>query len=229
MPGIIPVISSVLGRTVGRLVLFGLTAVASVWLGFIGIGVDDANIFVKRFGYYFMLFAFALWITALWRLWKTRMASPAMSRREKAIAGTVIALLTIMALTAEPFRSKILFDEFVLQATAYNLHYFRDVATMVRGYDILGVFVSMDNYLDKRPYFFPFLLSLVHDLTGYRIANAFVLNAVLLPVSLALAYFQGRRLAGWQGGILAVLLLGTLPLLGQNATGYVRLPFTFDG
>jgi hypothetical protein len=135
------------------------------------------------------------------------------------VAIAAIAVLSVLAVTAEPFRSKVLYDEFVLQSTAYNMHYFRDTATMVRGYDILGTFLSLDNYLDKRPNFYPFLISLVHDLTGYRPANAYWLNAGLFPVTLGLGYYLGRRLAGRWGALLAVLLLGGLPLLGQNATG----------
>ncbi len=206
-------------RTEPRLIFFGLSALAAVWFGFIGVSVAAADQIVKRSGYYVMLFTLVLWVVALGRLWRARAPSAPLPRRELFFAGLAVALLTLMALTAEPFRSKVLYDEFVLQATAFNMHYFRDVATMVRGYDVLGVFLSTDNYLDKRPYFFPFLLSLVHDFTGYRIANAFALNAVLLPVSLGLAYFQGRRLAGLLGGFCAVLLLGSLPLLAQNATG----------
>ncbi|MBI3885919.1 MAG: hypothetical protein HY302_09360 [Opitutae bacterium] len=206
-------------RPEARLVLFGLAALAAVWLGFIGLSVGTADQVVKRGGYYVMLLTLALWVLALVRLWRTRLPAVPLSRREKIFAPLALALFTLMALTAEPFRSKILFDEFVLQATAFNMHFFRDVATMVRGYDILGVFLSTDNYLDKRPYFFPFLVSLVHDFTGYRVANAFALNAVLLPVSLGLAFYQGRRLAGRLGGFVAVLLLGSLPLLAQSATG----------
>jgi len=99
------------------------------------------------------------------------------------------------------------------------MHYFRDTATMVRGYDLLGTFSSLDNYLDKRPNFYPFLISLVHDLTGYRPLNAYWLNAGLFPVTLGVIYYLGRRLARRWGAMLAVLLLGSLPLLGQNATG----------
>ena len=206
-------------RTEFRLALFGLAAVAAVWFGFIGLEVEAAGMLVKRFGYYVMLLTFALWVTMLWRLWVARTPGPAVSPRERLAAGVVIGLLSLMAITAEPFRSKVLFDEFVLQSTAYNMHYFRDTATMVRGYDILGVFLSLDNYLDKRPNFYPFLISLVHDLTGYRPANAYALNAALYPVTLGLAYYLGRRIAARWGAFIAVLLLGALPLLGQNATG----------
>lgn len=202
-----------------RLAAFGLAAVGAVYFGFIGLEVEAGGMIVKRFGYYFILAAFALWLGALWSLWRDRQPGKPPDRRELLLAGVVIGLLSLVAINAETFRSKILYDEFVLQSTAYNMHYFRDTATMVRGYDILGTFISTDNYLDKRPNFYPFLISLVHDLTGYRPANAYWLNAGLLPVALGLVYYLGRRLNGMRGGLLAVLLLGSLPLLGQNATG----------
>ncbi|MDB6115599.1 MAG: hypothetical protein JWQ62_2544 [Lacunisphaera sp.] len=208
-----------LQRTEFRLALFGLAAVAAVYFGFIGLGVETSGMLVKRFGYYGMALTFALWLAALWRLWRERIPGVPPGRREIAGAGALIAFFTLMAIGSEPFRSKVLFDEFVLQSTAYNMHYFRDTATMVRGYDILGVFLSLDNYLDKRPNFYPFLISLVHDLTGYRPANAYWLNAALFPVTLGIAYYLGRRIAGAWGAVLTVLLLGSLPLLGQNATG----------
>lgn len=208
-----------LRRSEVRLAAFGLSAIVAVYFGFLGLGVESGGMVVKRYGYYFMLAAFALWVAALWRLWVCRTRGDRLTRREWWSAGLTIGLLSLVAITAESFRSKIIYDEFVLQSTAYNMHYFRDTATMVRGYDILGVFVSTDSYLDKRPNFYPFLISLVHDLTGYRPANACWLNAGLLPVALGLAYYLGRRLNGLRGGLLAVLLLGSLPLLGQNATG----------
>ena len=206
-------------RSEAKLACFGLSAVAAVYLGFLGLAVEPAGMVVKLYGYYFMLVAFALWAAALWHLWHRRAAGERMSRREWLLAGLTIGLLSLVAINSESFRSKVLYDEFVLQSTAYNMHYFRDTATMVRGYDILGVFVSTDSYLDKRPNFYPFLVSVVHDLTGYRPANAYWLNAGLLPVTLGLAYYLGRRLNAARGGLLAVLLLGSLPLLGQNATG----------
>ncbi len=219
MPPVTQPMPALFARTEFRLALFGLTAVAAVYFGFIGLGVQTAETVVKLYAYYVMLFTFALWGWALWRLWEERQPGERLGRGELLLAGTAIALLSVMAVTSEPFRSKVLYDEFVLQSTAYNLHYFRDTATMVRGYDLLGTFASLDNYLDKRPNFYPFLISLVHDLTGYRTANAYWLNAGLFPVTLGMIYYLGRRLAGRWGALLALLLLGSLPLLGQNATG----------
>jgi hypothetical protein len=199
-----------------------VTGLAALYFGFVAVAVVRAEMLVRRGGYYFMLLTFALWLWALWRLHRDRTAAAPAAvprRREMVAAVSVIALLTLVALVHESFGSKILFDEFALQSTAFNMHYFREAATMVRGYDIQGTFISTDNYLDKRPYFFPFLLSLVHDLTGYRPANAYWLNGALYPLVLSLVYTLGRRLAGWRSGLLAAVLLGTLPLFAQNASG----------
>ena len=202
-----------------RLGVFGLSAIAAVYFGFLGVAVGTAELVVKSYGYYFLLAAFALWSAALWRLWRQKREVERMHRSELLLALFTIGMLSLVAINAEPFRSKILYDEFALQSTAYDMHYFREAVGMVRGYDLYGVFVPVGTYLDKRPNFYPFLVSLVHDLTGYRSSNAYWLNAALLPITLGLGYYLGRRLTGPQGGLLIVLLLGSLPLLGQNATG----------
>ena len=202
-----------------RLVCFGLAALASVYFGFIGLDVAAADHFVKHHGYHVIAAAFVLWLACLWRLRAGLEPGEIPARGELGGPMAAIAAFTALYLFAEKFHSKVLYDEFVLQSTAYNMHHFRDASTMVRGYDVLGVFLSTDNYLDKRPFFYPFLVSLLHDLTGYRVLNAYLLNAALYPVALTLAWWVGRMLAGAAAGMLAVLLLGTLPLLGQNATG----------
>ncbi len=202
-----------------RLALFGCSALAAVLLGFVFPSVDAARNFIRFGCYYVVLVTFVLWLVTLGRAARAQAGQPWLPRREALAAGAAIALLTAMALVHETFRSKVLYDEYVLQSTAYNLHFFRDYSAIVRGYDIGGVFLSIDSYVDKRPIFFPFLLSLVHDIAGYRPANAFVLNSGLFVLTLGLAYAIGRQLNGWRGGLLAVALLGSLPLFTQNATG----------
>jgi hypothetical protein len=215
-----PILGHLWQRTETRLVLFGLSGVGAAYTGFLGVSVATAEALVKRGGYYVMLTAFGLFLHALYRVWRGHPPAPEpLTRRQTVLTVLVIAVFSLLAVTGEEFRCKILYDEFVLQSTAFNMHFFRDVATMVRGYDIQGTFLSTDNYLDKRPYFYPFIVSLAHDLTGYRPLNAYLVNTALMPVSLALIFSLGRQLARWSGGILAVLLLGSLPLLAQNATG----------
>lgn len=202
-----------------RLAAFGALAVVAVYLGFLGVSVAAAEKFIRGWGYYVIALSFVGWVVALVRSGGFLAGVRAAPRRELAVGAALVALFSVLAWVHEEFRSKILFDEYVVQSTAFNMHHFREVATMVRGYDLLGVFASTDNYLDKRPYFFAFLLSLCHDLTGYRSGNALALNAALFPVTLGLAGWIGRRLAGWRGAVLAIALLGSLPLLSQNASG----------
>lgn len=209
-----------LNRTNIRLVCFGLSAVGAIYLGFLAVGFREAERIIMKGGYYVMVVTLLLWLRALWQVWRSPAnRSPAWPPGERvALVALVLGCCTV-AVVQETFRCKILYDEYVLQSTAFNMHFFREVGVMVRGYDLMGTFISTDNYLDKRPYFFPFLVSLVHDVTGYRSANAYAVNVVLLPVALGLVYWLGRRVAGWRGGILATALLGTLPVLVQNATG----------
>ena len=205
----------------GRLLALGAAVAGSLYLGFVHFPVEAARSAVREGGYYFILLTFAVWLLALWRrMAALRLEGPAWpGRADQLLAGGLIVLFTGLALAHETFRSKILYDEYVLQSTAYNLHFFRDNSAMVRGYEIQGVFLPMDSYVDKRPVFFAFLLSLVHDLTGFRPANAYLLNAGLCVVALALVWGIGWRLNGRKGGLLAVGLLGSLPLFAQNATG----------
>ncbi|MFM7749558.1 MAG: glycosyltransferase family 39 protein, partial [Opitutaceae bacterium] len=173
---------------------------------------------VSRAGYWMVLAGFAAW---LWSLRETFAADFAGRWRPRPdFPGMlVIASGGLMLLVHEAAGFKIVMDELMLLGTSMSMHLDRTVLTPLRGNDIQGAFEILDGVVDKRPLFFPFLLSLVHDVSGYRPGNAFVLNGVLTFVLLALAWTLGRRLAGRTGGALAVLLLAGLPLLGQNATG----------
>ncbi len=201
--------------------LLGLAASAplAMWIGFIGLPLPQAEHVVRHHAYYVMLLAFALFIAALYRLRGAWFEGTSVGRREFWYAALLILGVTWIFVRSEPMRAKVLNDEFVLQSTAFNLHYFREASTMVRGYDVNGVFLPLGDFLDKRPILYPFLVSLAHDLTGYRVTNAFAVNALLLPIMLWLSWWLARRLAGATAGLLAVALLGTLPLLGQSATG----------
>ncbi len=208
------------GRLPVRLVLFTLSAIVAVAFGFIANDAKSSLDYIQRFGYYGIAATFAWGVLACARVapawWRSLPAAPRGARWQTA---AVIAACTLIAVLTVPYGYKVLYDEFVLQATALDLHLIREVGTLARAYEIDGSFASLNAYLDKRPYFFAFVVSLLHDLTGYRPANAFALNTVLLPVVLALLYTYARRLAGHGAALAATVALGTLSLLAHNATG----------
>jgi len=208
------------GRLPVRLLLFGFVAVASVYVGFVLPSVAQAGRFVQHCGYFTMAATFAWAVLAWARIAPTWWAGrPQLTRRElAALFGTILAL-TLIAVLTTPYTYKVLYDEFVLQATARNLHEIREVGAITRGYEIEGVYRGVSSYLDKRPIFFTFLVSLLHDLTGYREGNAFALNTALMPAILALVYLLARRFVAHGAACVAVVSFGAFSLLAYNATG----------
>lgn len=202
-----------------RVVLFGVSAVLSLIAGFVLVSPATAEKLIAQGGYYYLLILFGLWCWLGYRVVAPRRDVVENWLRRPGCPGLAILALSVFAVWSDPFKHKVLFDEYVLQGTALHMHATKEIGTVIRAYDIAGSWVPIDTFLDKRPYFFTFLVSLVHDLTGYRIVNMFLVNAALTPVLLGLVYWLGRQLAGRGAALLGAALLATMPLLGQNSTG----------
>jgi hypothetical protein len=201
-----------------RLRFLVVAIIFAATLAFVAVPDRHAIRVVSYAGYWLVLLGFVSWFWALCRTFAEDVRSWSWRRLDAVGVASVVAGAGVL-LSHEGFGFKIVMDELMLLGTSMSMHLDRMVLTPMRGNDIQGAFVILDGMVDKRPLFFPFLLSVVHDLTGYRPGNAFVLNSVLTVVLLALTWGLGRRLAGRSGGVLGVLLLAGLPLLGQNATG----------
>jgi hypothetical protein len=199
--------------------LFALSGAVALYVGYFAIPPIPAGHLIIAWGYYFILGVFSLFLfyarrlalsrPGVWKGWLRRPGAP----------GVAIALGALFAVWSDRFQHKILYDEFVIQGTAYEMHLTKLVSTIVRAYKISGTWLPIDPFLDKRPYFFPFLLSLLHDLTGYRVANMFALNVACAVSFLGFLYWFARQVAGKGPAILAVALMALMPLFGQNATG----------
>ncbi|MBI5771816.1 MAG: glycosyltransferase family 39 protein [Verrucomicrobia bacterium] len=197
--------------------LLGTTLLAVV-AGFFAFPDQVAIVFVSKAGFWFVLVAFALFLHALWSTQREEILALHWRSLDWTSVAVVAAGGTVL-LVHETFGFKILMDEIMLLGTSMAMHLDKTVLTPVRGSDIQGAFVILDGMMDKRPLFFPFLASLLHDLTGYRPENLFVLNGILTFVFLGLVQLLGRLVAGRVAGWLGVALFAGLPLLAQNATG----------
>jgi hypothetical protein len=203
-----------------KLVAFALVGAVAVLLGFLLFTPEQSLRIVIHGGYWFMLALTALFTWSLVQIAK----SPDPARQEllrefRGWPGLLIAACGFLLLAHEAYGFKILMDEVMLLGTSMSLHLEKTALVPMRGHDIQGAFQLLSGQLDKRPLFQPFLVSLLHDLTGYRPENVFILNTLLTFLLLTLAYLAGRRVAGRGAGAIAVLLLTSLPLLAQNATG----------
>ena len=203
-----------------RVLLLLLSAAASLAAGFALVPPAVAEWMIVAGGYHYILGMVGLWLALAWRVLVRRGAR---SREEWSGAFPLFAVWAagaVFAAASDGFAPKVLFDEHVVQGTAWHLHATKEVGTPVRAYDVAGTWTAIDVYLDKRPYLLPFLVSLAHDLTGYRPFNAFALNVVLSAACLGLTGWLARRLGGSRGAAaLAMALLATTPLFGQNASG----------
>ena len=207
-------------RLLWLLVLGGLAA----GVGFAAFSARQSGILIEHGGYYALAGIFGWWCWAVADLVRSSAPSRlewwrARINREAVQSLILIAVLTLIAVFTVPRMYKILFDEVVIQSTAWNLHMEREVGAVNRAFEVDGLMRSFETYLDKRPYFFPFLVSLLHDFTGYREANAFLLNLGLMPVILGLTYGLGRKLGGHGAALAAVAGLGAFSLLAINAQG----------
>lgn len=207
------------GRLARRAMLFALSAVAALYIGYFAVTPIRAGHLIINGGYYYILGVFSFFVLYARRLALARREVWTGWLRRPGAAGAAIALGTAFGVWSDSFRHKILYDEFVLQGTAYVMHATKQVSTILRAYNIFGTWLPIDFYLDKRPYFFPFLVSLLHDLTGYRVANMFALNVACAAALLGLLYWFAREVAGRAPALFAVGAFALLPLFGQNATG----------
>jgi hypothetical protein len=204
-----------------RVWLFALVSAVSAAAGFVLVPDRLALGLVTSTGYWCVLAAFILFVRALWMTFRGDLVAI----RDSGLRGFDWASLAVVALGGtvlivhESFGFKVVMDEVMLAGTSLSMHLNRSVLVPMRGSDLQGAFTIIAGNLDKRQLFFPFLLSVLHDITGYRPENAFVLNAGLTYIFLAMVNSAGRKLAGRMAGWLGVALFAGLPLLAQNATG----------
>lgn len=209
-----------------KALLLVCSGLAAIWAGFIAINPALCGEMITRFGYYYILGTFALWVVLAYRVGRSLGSESTGVSNESANGWcrwrplVFLLLATAFSVSTDKFAHKILYDEYVVQGTAWHIHLTREIATPTRGFDFAGTWVDVNTYLDKRPYFFALLVSLVHDFIGFRIANAYAVNVVLAFVVLAAVFYIVRLLTAREGpAMIAVILTATLPLFGQNATG----------
>ena len=209
----------------GHIALFALIGLLAVLLGFVTLTPAQAVQAVRDYGFWFVALAFGGGLFHGVRELRER-------RREAAAAGepwwggrrcvpalVVVLLGALFLQVQEKHGFKIVSDEYLLSSTAKLLHENREGALVLRAYDYAGNFVTLNSRVDKRPLTFAFLLALLHDLTGYRFENVFVLNGLLSVALTGLLLVIGRRIGGFWGGLSAVLWICIVPLVGQNAVG----------
>lgn len=135
-----------------------------------------------------------------------------------------IVLLGIAAIAGfvhlhEPHRFKVLNDEYAISGVAKHMHLERKAAVPSQTLKIDGAVEYLHHHAGKRSQLFPFIVSVAHDLTGFRPENVFWVNGLFTLGSLCLIYASIRKVTG--SGVLgywACLFAASIPLYSQIAT-----------
>lgn len=211
-----------------RVITFGLLSAFVLGLRFLWASPRQAEWFQAHLGYYVVLALLILTIVCFSRLSRTRGWLTWSYWRPHRFALVFVAAGSCFLHVHEPHMLRVLFDEPTHALVALSMHLDKTAMGATVSNYVGEAFVTGDPYAVSRPYFFPLLVSVLHDLTGYRVANVFVLNALLTPLVLLGAYLLAHRLGGRLAAWVAVALLVSVPLLAQNVTsgGYDVLNLT---
>ena len=204
------------GRVPFSRAAFAVAGVVATGLLYVLISPDMATGLVRESGYFVLLVVFAAFGWAGLRLVRGRRFP---SRRTWVACAVSVVLGTLVLHLHTDLNYRVAMDDYLLAATADSLHADREVAVLRQGRWINDVFFRFEAETDKRPWLYPFLVSVAHDFLGYATSHPFWTNALLGVVLLVLAFVQGALFRNPWGGALAVALWASLPLLSQNATG----------
>ena len=201
-----------------RFILLGITSLLAVLLGFVLVDYANGVSMVRAAIYPLLFITFAAFL-----YFGCSIAMRYRQELRKAYLSPV-ALLSIFGITAltminQPLGYKTVMDEIVLAGTARQLHMDREPLTPHKALYGRNHLVVSNAYLDKRPVFFPFLVSLVHDATGYRPVNAFYLNCALTLLVLTIIWGVGFTIGGTWAALFGTVMMATLPLIPMLGSG----------
>lgn len=195
-----------------KLLLFVALALIGLSLSFLFVEKGKLHYTVIYLTYPNLFIIFGLWGIGMFHALKTDSAIRQLLKIRWWEIGLIL-LAGYFILLFEKAGFKIIFDELILSTTAQMMHSDKLAGMPQMGNDLQGSYILLDSILDKRPLVFPFILSAVHDLIGYRYWNVFILNGILSFVLLYLVYTFTRTISGRKAAILALVLLVNLPLL----------------
>jgi hypothetical protein len=216
-------------------VLLGILLLVISWRLFARNSGELASRVIVTCGYWFVLALLVLIVAVLCHFIRRFNVKqflivqvPAVLRRH-VLGLCIIAVLTVVMHSSEPHRFRTMNDEYALIATSKMAHECKTLAVPGRMLYYNNQPVYIGNYSDIRLPLFSVLVSFIHDISGYRASNLFIMNFALTVICLALLYFLSVWITSSKAlGLLAVAFAFSVPLLAQVATsgGYDLLNVT---
>lgn len=169
-------------------------------------------------GYYFCLILFIFLVGTTFAVLRKIELAAYVRIHWRGLLAVIIASLAVHFF--QPHRMEVFNDEAAHQLAAKMMHLERQNSIPEVGYHLFGGLSYVDRTANFRMYFYSFLVSIVHDLTGFRSINGLIFNAAAGGLLFLLVYLGGNRIHRKGGGVMAVTLLFSLPLLDEGITSY---------
>lgn len=206
--------------------------IAAIWMAeFSIISRPILNFFVVRVTFYCMLVLIICWALSLKRfLAAKKIDARSFIRRYGA------GMLFSLALTACIFASikpefRVFYDETNLLGVSRSMVYEKKADNVIMGKWYYHTLHPLQRINEKRPYLFPFMVSLVHTAIGYRPTNPFVLNFVLLALLFFCVLWFMLQHFHPLIAYASVLLVAAQPVLSLSATSagmdFMAVTFAF--
>ena len=209
------------------LILFVISGILAIWFGFFAFDNITMLEYYKDYIFWFLTIDILLWIISLIKVCSSN-SSKAKESFNAFIRNhgiTILISFLLMAITTYICKPefRIFADEINLLSDSQNLYEAQECYTThsVLEYSNGGK-VILAAVLDKRPALFPYLISIIHFITGYRPENAFVLNFLTGFFSLILIYYLIQLFWGKYWGISSMICLASYPLFVRytNSGGF---------
>ena len=199
-----------------RILLAFACCLVALGLRFLWVSPELALFLVRKSGYYVTALLVGLWI--YWA-WKARPTRPSIAFLRKHLPGLLLVVIaTVLTHLHETHRFKVVYDEYNIATEAQNMHRDREIYLPSQAHYLGQNYEIRGHTVDKRVPLFAFLTSLLHDLTGYRSSNAFIVNGAVSLLYYLAAYTLLTLIWNRWGGYMAVILAWSLPLVHQVAT-----------
>ena len=199
------------------LVLFGIS------LSLIFFGWTNKAIAKKCFidyAFYFVLVVFIWWVVDLGAFFKKEKSKIKQESKRICISLLVGFLLSSLVFLSCKITFKINSDETNLLSVSRSLALDRKPYNVLDGENIYGNFypIKASAAIPKRPLMFPFLTSIFHSFFGYSFIFPFVLNFLVLMISLSLYVFYFSYCSNYILGLSAALLFISNPVVSITST-----------
>jgi 4-amino-4-deoxy-L-arabinose transferase-like glycosyltransferase len=133
---------------------------------------------------------------------------------------TAIVSTIVIRGVAPAFR--VLADEANLVGVSKNLFFNKTANFAVTGKWYFDNYWNINETTDRRPALYPFLVSLVHLVRGYRAENGFHANAIIFVLFVFTSYRLAKRLGGELFGVMAAVLVAASPntMIAARSAGF---------